>query len=1460
MSQRSRIAAPRIRLEGAVENNLKDVTLELVCGRLVCVTGVSGSGKSSLIDDCLTAEARRRHGVLSGFSAAALVPYQPRLQAARLPFVVSVAQGILRWNSRSTVGTATGIWPRLRKVMPQFAQVHSRKTGHSLDNPGPDTVAAWCARWRCGATAHVLIKLADGVVGPLARWADRAGAVVPDGQVLAPESGQQPDLSEARAASGLRRQTVRSARDIYVLVASGLRVQPGDTAVRDAISRACQAALNGERPIVLLHGNEDTLLDLGQMLLEPDDEAIYLRPSDALLSFNSQKPGGGRCPRCDGTGVVEDIDASKLVANPNAPIAEGGLILPFDQSTKRYRYFPSLAEEIRGLLVAHGLPTDARWRDMPTAVRQELMHGCANRMIQPLSEHGKPRGKRKCFTGLLERLRSVLDGRSASATVLSHLRERGPCPECGGSRLRLAARQVHFGDRSVPEIRKMSLRELAQWLRGIANALKREQGAKSLFSIASLAEAADSIGLGHLSLNRDVATLSGGEGQRLRLVEALQAPLLGACYVFDEPSRALHVADVGHLAIRLRELLRAKTTVIIADHNPSLVASSDEVVEMGPAGGMGGGNVVYQGRPEGCPLYRRAGTTGLTMRRSLPRRMILEGVTLRTLQEQDVFFALGGITCVTGVSGSGKTTLVRDVLVPAVRRYLETRENQGDCYRSLRFVGQPPADIQFVSQQAISNNPRSLVLTALRLGEAFRDVFYTESDAKALGLTPAHFSANSAAGQCRTCRGLGGLRPRGVDEAVPCPDCGGSRFNPRVLWAKWEGRSIANWLQVSLEVLAVNACLPPSVRLAAEVCTDLGLGYLTLGRSLPTLSGGEAQRLRIASSLLESKQGGKGSGNILFIMDEPAAGLHPADVQRMLAAFHRIVEEGHSLLLIEHNLMILRESDWVVDLGPGCGSEGGRVLFCGFLTDFLKADLPDSRTHAALRGRGESNRDRLQAETLIDDETAPVGDAVAAFQNYLAHDQENPDEPRAVSVRPAYRVHDRPEGHETADGLALLGLALPLYRLFSSESFVPGQTIYPDRDAAVAAALAELRRKPGNLVGYYPLTQQLATEDVTPDELAAAVRDALRLGATGWFDGEVVQLREPTAGRMRSLDPAAVRVLAAQYGDSVESLKRALALGQGCCSVIHPETAKVTDFAVRAVDLRARRAGATRLTPQVFDRAIPSYACRLCDGQGQLTSIDETLILGTKSVTIKDDAFFTRPALACLRGARRVFMLPSLTRLRDSGLINLLTPRSAFTPEQRAALWWGYPDKLFLKPKGDPEAPCDWYRWRGLVDYVLDSLPSAADQKWAKSVRESRINVDCPRCGGTGLGWEARVRQVQGTSLLTIRQRFRVLDLKGWVDGLCCRTGEGRAAATELASRLRRACKLGLGNLPCGTKISKMSETDRFLARAICAFNNALLGSNLVLELGKAKVGDREPQLARMLTEAGFAWQRAGEK
>jgi hypothetical protein len=533
-------------------------------------------------------------------------------------------------------------------------------------------------------------------------------------------------------------------------------------------------------------------------------------------------------------------------------------------------------------------------------------------------------------------------------------------------------------------------------------------------------------------------------------------------------------------------------------------------------------------------------------------------------------------------------------------------------------------------------------------------------------------------------------------------------------------------------------------------------------------------------------------------------------------------------------------------------------LFSGPVADFLRADVPGSRTLAALRGYTSGDDTRPEAGAAEREDSASGVDAVSAFATYLSRDQERPDESPPLSTRPAYRIHDRPESRGIDDGLALLGLALPLYRLFASESSVPGQTVYPDQDSAVAAALAALTRKPRSLVGYFPLTQQLASEDVTPDELVAAVRDALRTGATGWFDGEAVQSRPP-ASRKKLADPAIVRVVGTPHDDPAESLRRALALGQGCCSVIDPAEAQVTDFATRALDLKARRAGASRLTPLVFDRALPGLACRLCDGEGRLSGVDESLILGIPSVTIRDDSFFTSPALACLRGTRRSLMLPALVRLRDSGLIDLLAPRSSFTPKQRAALWWGYPDKLFLKPGGDPDAPRDWHRWRGLVDYVLDGLPSAADQKWARSVRESRTRVACPRCGGTGLGWEARVREVEGTSLLTIRQRFKVLDLERWVGGLSCRTEEGREAARELSHRLGLAREAGLDQLPCGIPISEASGRDRLLARAMCACNNALAGAVVVFEPGETEVGDLGPLLTRTGRAAGLTWRREGE-
>jgi hypothetical protein len=391
---------------------------------------------------------------------------------------------------------------------------------------------------------------------------------------------------------------------------------------------------------------------------------------------------------------------------------------------------------------------------------------------------------------------------------------------------------------------------------------------------------------------------------------------------------------------------------------------------------------------------------------------------------------------------------------------------------------------------------------------------------------------------------------------------------------------------------------------------------------------------------------------------------------------------------------------------------------------------------------------------------------------------------------------------------------------------VPGLTVREAPDA-IAVAIAELRKDPRLRVAYFPLTQQLADEEVTPAEVAAAVREAIATGlGVHWFDGRAVQTRPPSGSRRP--DPAWVRVLLPPDGDPARAVTRGLALGQGLVSLVDPSSGVVTDFATRAFDLAARRVGVLRLTPEVFDRSIPGMACRLCDGTGRVDGVAPGLILGADRFGIEDDRFFTAEAAAALRGARRGFMLPALTRLRDAGLVDLLRPRRDMTEGDVAALWWGYPDKLFLKSGGDPDRPRDWHRWRGLTDYVIDALPSA-DPVWAGRVRESRHRARCPRCEGTGLGWEASVREVQGVSLRTVRRDHTLADLERWATRLAAQTVAGREALAALDEPFRLVRDLGLGHLRCGEPVATADDRDRLLARVGCARLNALTAATVMV-------------------------------
>ena len=1422
MTPRSRFSEVSIR--GASENNLKGVSIALPLGKMSCLAGVSGSGKSSLVEECLVVEADRRLEALNGRSRHFPLPYRPAIDSAELPFTILVSQGVLRWNARSTVGTASGIIPALRTLMLPFCTVRARN-GEAAVGPDARTVAKWLSAQHPDASVSTLALIGRRVLGPLGPRIDAAVAAYPKALICVVETGQDPDVSKA-AAPGRHRSTVaRTQRDLYAVTAMGVKVRD-----RGALEAAMSSAFGLIRypaavKVLLEDSAHHQLIDLEGTLVHQTEREPLLQPNETLLSFNSVLPRSGRCSTCEGLGEINGVASAALIRDETEPLAYGGLAIPFDARAMRYRYFAPLSEELAGLLAGSGLKPVARWKDLSAALQESVMRGDP-RIIQPLSPDGRPRGKKKPFVGVVERVEQALAGASAAVDALAHLRRRSRCPECRGSRLNYAARRVHVGETSLDILFGLSLEQLLEWLPALSDG---RSGTRSttIDALRRLLVHCRELGLGHLALLRPTASVSGGEGQRLRIARGLVERVASAAYVLDEPTRGLHAVDSLNLVNALENLLRPDSAVILVEHNPIVLRSVDHVVELGPGAGPDGGTVIYEGDPRGVPALRDPDSVESHSPQKGSGWISLEGVDIRNVRQQSFRLPTGAITCFTGVSGSGKTTVVRDSLRPALDAWLAGTRGSGTTYRTIDVSGQALTGVLHVPQLALTDNPRSLVLTYLGLADDFRPWFADASGADSLGIHAGHLSPNTTDGACRSCDGLGTTSLEGDRLAMRCGGCNGSGLRPIALFPSVLGKNVSEWLSLPASALVSQGNLPARIGAASRLLDELGLGHISLGRRIPTLSGGESQRLRITAALLdfETARDRARENHFAFLLDEPAAGLHIADVRKLMSALRRVVSGNkHTVILVEHSLYMIGQADWLVEMGPGAAADGGKVMFQGSPSEMRTRGPRDSLTRKALLGdlprTGKRTRDWPTPETSDDGPGA-------AFQPIPEEKDHEDDTPPALT-HPTFALDSESTSGYAHDTLALVGAALPLYTIFAESSSTSGGMPYKDEATLLSAARSAIARAPDAMVGFFPATQLAANERVTWPDMRRAIDAHLAAGAWGWFDGAEVSRRRSKADGGPEKVQAARMVMAPGLELEV-SLARAIALGEGWISIVSPKTNRVDDFSLRAVDGDRTRVGKRWQVPQIFDRASRLASCELCDGAGTVAHVDEKLVRGDAGKPVTDLRFFTKLAGEALKAALRKRMLPALTRLAESGLIDLTLPYDQLDEMDRAALWFGYPGKEFLAQGGRPDVKGDWYRWRGLVGYILSDVWRVSDRTWSEAVVASRHSRGCPECGGTGLGWEARQRRVGSTSLQDIMSKWTLGRLRDWIDEI---PSSKAKAFLRLRQSVDVALASGLRDVRCGSRLAELEPKHRLLARAIAYHENELSGAIVVIKPG----------------------------
>jgi excinuclease ABC subunit A len=949
-------AATNIVVRGARTHNLKNIDVTLPLGQLIIVTGVSGSGKSSLAFDTVYAEGQRRY--VSSLSAYAR-QFLERMEKPDVDRIEGICPAIairqknsIR-NPRSTVGTTTEIHDYMRLLFARIGRTFCRNCGQEVVRETAEIVATHLSS--LPESTRLLIGFEMPVVDP--------GGVIEgsdaDGEEYDSERKADTVSAVASTLDTLRRKgfhrlyinggtvmlddinptELRDYASLKVIVdrvklEGDMRTRLTDsieTAYREGGGAAFAIEDGGSNQQPTINNQQPTVHVFSERFECQTCHIAYETPQPRLFSFNNPF---GACPTCHGFGNIIELDLDLVIPDKNKSILQGAI----EPWTKTH-YRAQLAELKRAAKTA-AIPLDLPWKDLTEEETRLVIEG-----------DGRDYDGIRGFFRWLERKKYKVHVR----VFLSRYRGYLTCPDCGGARLRPEARVVKVGGRTIDQVSSDTVREAERFLTSLELTEKELAiGSKVLQEIVKRLKFLSDVGLDYLNLDRLSSTLSGGESQRINLATSLGSSLVDTLYVLDEPSIGLHSRDNMRLINILRQLRDQGNTVLVVEHDADMIRVADTIVDLGLGAGEQGGRVVFVGPLSGLMQDQRSLTAKYlredlaipvptTRRRGTGQKLRLLGATEHNLKDVDAEIPLNTLTCITGVSGSGKSTLVHDVLYAAVKRAKGGTERRVGAHRKLEgaeFV----TDVVLVDQTPIGRTPRSNPVTYLKAFDPIREIFASTKDAKSRGLTASHFSFNVPGGRCEACQGEGEVRVEMqflADVFVPCDECDGKRFKPQVLEVRYRAKNINQVLDLTVREALTFFSTSPKVLRRLQVLDEIGLGYLRLGQPATTLSGGEAQRIKIAAHL-SSRTGDR----ILYVLDEPTTGLHFDDIAKLLTAFKKLLEAGHTLVVIEHNLDVLKTADYIIDLGPEGGQEGGRVVATGTPEQIAKA--PGSHTGAYL--------------------------------------------------------------------------------------------------------------------------------------------------------------------------------------------------------------------------------------------------------------------------------------------------------------------------------------------------------------------------------------------------------------------------------------------------------------------------------------------------------------------------------
>ncbi|MCC7013737.1 MAG: excinuclease ABC subunit UvrA [Planctomycetes bacterium] len=1480
-----------IRIRGARVHNLRDVEVALPRHRLIAITGVSGSGKSSLAFDTLFREGQRRFlETLSAYARQFLGRMEkPDVESIEgLSPAIAVDQAAASTSPRSTVGTLTEIFDHLRVLYARAGRAHCAKCQLPLQALTPEGIVTQALDAFEGRSVSVL--------APIVR--DRKGqhkeifeSLARRGLIRARVDGEIVRIEEAPELA----RYVRHSIDAVVDRLKPEREQP--SRLREAITTALE--LSGGDVVFVPNDAELAERAWSTSRTCPGCGADTPPLEPRLFSFNSPH---GACPTCAGLGLRNEPSEARIVRDATLSIREGALAVTRKSGGALvyphvdFRFLESVAQ-------AFDFDLDTPWKQLSRAARKVVLHGSGDQRFEDdFSWNGeKYQGSVKWqrrFKGVVPALRKAASGGQAQA--LKYFSSVA-CPDCSGTRLKPAALAVQFGGASLRELLNLSIADLTQRLDTLQLAAREQRIARDLLAevrrrIAFLHQ----VGLDYLTLARGADSLSGGEAQRIRLAAQLGSALQGVLYVLDEPSIGLHARDHAQLLGALQRLRDGGNTVVVVEHVEATLRAADHIVDVGPGAGRNGGTIVAQGTPR--EVARCDSPTGRFLRGELRipapatrrpgngHRLAVRGARAFNLKGFDVEFPLGALTAVAGVSGSGKSTLIERILEPGLLAHLEREGPEPgahDALEGLEHVG----DLVAIDAAPIGRTPRSNPATYTGAFDPIRDLFASLPESKMRGYTKSRFSFNVEGGRCEACGGAGAklvelqfLAP----VTVPCDECGGERFQAETLDVKFKDKSIADVLEMTVEEALELFKDHPKIARPLAVMSEVGLSYLTLGQPSTTISGGEAQRLKLVAHLQK-----KPRAHTVYLLDEPTTGLHPQDIAKLVGALQQLVDAGHTVIVIEHNLDVIRAADYVVDLGPSGGEGGGELVACGtpeqiaahrssatgaaLRGEFARAARPiaerrdadqspcdvirvvDACTHnlnhvsvemprdalVVITGPSGSGKSSLALDTIYTEGRRRFVESLSTYARQFLGNRDKPPVDRIEGLGPSVAVEAGTSRGHPRSTVATTTEIHDHLRVLWARCGVPhcpthGVELAKLDPARIAKrVLKEHDGAKGWIVA--PICGPGGVESGASDELLAARIDAWR--AAGFVrilvDGVEARLdaKRPAVSSEARVDLVVDRLAfnGASRARIAEAAEQAAHAAQGRVSVVVAGGARL-EFSTQGACPACGHRLVHKLDPRHFSFNTHAGACPDCDGLGTTSRCDPEKLIERPELGLLEGAVHSRFARYLVKGKGYYEYL--LLEVARTHALDLERPFGTYSDAQRALVLFGKGSKpkysvVIEKESSNAEITERFTAdWPGLCGHVDAWHKKTEDPEWAALLETVMTSVTCPTCTGERLGPDARCAEVDGVRLPEL-MRWSVARSLEWLRRLKIPSASAEAVqpvVAELISRLALLERVGLGYLTLDRPTHTLSGGEARRVRLSANLGSQLVGVCYVLD------------------------------